>query len=109
MQFSIQILQTGVSRKKKKGKLGHFQLVETFKVHQELHPRERAERAASASAFNRGHSRHPETVHVSTQECNTSEAKPRSLRARLRSISLRSPIRKRERQGKKRYLLERDS
>lgn len=67
----------------KKKKLGHFQLVETLKVHQEPSPRERAERAAPISAFNCGHSKRPEIVHVSTQERSTSEAKPHCLRARL--------------------------
>lgn len=46
----------------RKGKPGHFQLVETFEVCQELHPRERAECAVSISAFDCGHSKYPETA-----------------------------------------------
>lgn len=81
-----------------KVKLGHFQLVETFNIHQKLCPRERAERAFSISAFSSGHSKHPETVHVSTQEHNnTSEAKPLCLQARLDGQGPQGDLREQER------------
>lgn len=81
----------------RKGKPGHFQLVETFQVCQELHPRERAECAVSISAFDCGHSKYPETVHVSTDERNTSAAKPRCLCACLDGQGLQGDLREQER------------